>query len=86
MIVRIIILAIIIWLVWYWLIRQPDTAKKTTQRNNEPENNNGSTRMVKCADCQLFLPIDEALQYGDHHFCSQQHLAHFNHQTHSADS
>jgi len=30
-------------------------------------------RMVRCARCDLYLPEEEALNAGEHHYCGDEH-------------
>jgi uncharacterized protein len=31
-------------------------------------------QMVQCANCGVYLPLQEALTHGEHFYCSQAHL------------
>ena len=33
-----------------------------------------SGQMVQCANCGVYIPVQEALQHGEHYYCSQAHL------------
>ena len=33
-----------------------------------------SGQMVQCANCGVYIPAQEALQHGEHYYCSQDHL------------
>ncbi len=32
-----------------------------------------SSKMVKCAYCELYIPVDEALKSEEQYFCSEHH-------------
>ena len=68
---RFLMWGLLIWLGWRWLTRQ-QTAQTTEQ---SPDHD--VTPMVKCSQCQVYLPTDEAFHYRNHHFCSQQHQQDF---------
>ena len=60
----IILIAAAVWL-WRRLVRKPAAPGKTEQR---------TLTMVRCAQCGVHLPRDQALQSQDHWYCSQAHL------------
>ena len=31
-------------------------------------------KMVQCANCGVYIPVQEALSRGEHYYCSQAHL------------
>jgi uncharacterized protein len=70
-ILRLVILTLIVWLVWRWLNQRDALHTRTTSETAQPVP--PSTSMVKCAQCQLFLPTDDAFHFRDFHFCCQQH-------------
>lgn len=60
----IILIAAAFWL-WRRLTRKRGSARKPEQP---------TLPMVRCAQCGLHLPRDQALQARDHWYCSQAHL------------
>jgi uncharacterized protein len=34
-----------------------------------------AARMVRCAHCDLYLPLQDALQRGGDYYCGEEHLA-----------
>lgn len=65
--VRLILIGIVIWLVWRAIAanRQQGAVK----RKPRP----GIGRMVRCDQCGLFVPADEALRSGSRAFCCEAH-------------
>jgi uncharacterized protein len=33
-----------------------------------------SGKMAQCAHCGMYIPEQEAIRYGDHYYCSREHL------------
>lgn len=65
--IRIIIIALIIYLV-IQIFRRWVANKKTAAPHLE------ETKMVRCKVCQLHIPENEALQQAGEFYCSQEHL------------
>ena len=65
--IRIIVIALIIYLVIQIFKRWAANKKSATSTLQEKE-------MVRCDVCQLHIPIDEALKKDGIFFCSQEHL------------
>lgn len=53
----------------FWLWRSLTNKPKTT---HQPQQN--ALPMVRCAECGLHLPREQALQDHDQWYCSQAHL------------
>ena len=60
----IILIAAAIWL-WRRLTNKPTSTGKPQQT---------TVTMVRCAECGVHLPREQALQRHDHWYCSQSHL------------
>lgn len=65
---RLIALALLVWIGWHLL---KSHLAKSARR---PEQAPGSSRMVKCRECDVHLPEAEAIHDADAHFCSKAHL------------
>lgn len=67
MIVKLVILALLIWLglrIYTWM-------------QNKPSNNSAKTivqDMVSCDKCGIHIPANEAIKSGEKYFCSRDHL------------
>lgn len=70
--IRLLIVALLIWCGWRWLTRSARLDNSTPMHASTTPK-----RMVKCAQCALHLPDTEAFHYRDLHFCSQSHQAAF---------
>ena len=70
--IRLLLIALAIWLFIYF-VRRYLAEKKVSRQNNKAVG-----QMVRCAYCQLHIPRSEALQDGDDFYCSDEHrrLAH----------
>lgn len=53
----------------FWLWRRLTSKRTTTRKPEQP-----TLPMVRCAQCGIHLPRDQALQERDHWYCSQAHL------------
>lgn len=65
--IRIIVIALIIYLVLQIFKRWAANKNSTTSTLEE-------TKMVRCEICQLHIPENEALQRAGKFYCSQEHL------------
>lgn len=65
--IRLIVIALIIYLVLQIFKRWAANKKATTSAQKE-------TKMVRCEVCQLHIPENEALQRAGKFYCSQEHL------------
>lgn len=71
--IRFIILALVIWLVWrLFQIQKRKSARSKRQTSFDNRRNNET--MVKCEICGTHLPPRNALRHERLWFCSQQHL------------
>ncbi|MFN3712607.1 MAG: PP0621 family protein [Alcanivoracaceae bacterium] len=66
--IRLIILAALIWLVWR-ILRQTLLAP----RQPPPSADNNPQKMVRCAQCDVHVPLSEAVREGERAFCSDEH-------------
>ncbi len=66
---RVILLAVAIWLIFRIVKRYLNRPSKTSSRI-PPEPGD----MVRCEQCGLHIPKIEAVRDNDHYFCSKQHL------------
>jgi uncharacterized protein len=73
--IRILALALIIWLI-YRMIKQWLTNKRDRQVESRKETP-AVGKMVKCEQCGLHIPEQEAVQSQGRHFCSIQHRDQF---------
>lgn len=73
MIIRVILIAAAIWLVWRVvskvLLGGPQDSRQ------DPQNSNPDTpaRMLKCEQCGVHIPEPEAFSAQGHHFCCNAH-------------
>ena len=65
--IRIIVIALIIYLVIQIFKRWAANKSSATSTQQEKE-------MVRCHVCRLHIPVDEALEKEGLFFCSQEHL------------
>jgi len=65
--IRLIVIALIIYLVFQIFKRWAASKSSTTSMPTE-------TKMVQCKVCQLHIPENEALQRNGEFYCSQEHL------------
>jgi uncharacterized protein len=64
--------ALLIYLAWRWFT----APKKSAADQDEPAANDGAERMVRCAQCGMYLPASEAFAGdGNREFCSEAHRA-----------
>lgn len=61
---RWLILILLAFLLWRWL---------SLRRRSLPPETRPSEAMVRCAECQLHVPVTEAVAESGHHFCSPAH-------------
>lgn len=70
--IRFIILLLILGVVWFFVTNY---ARK--QRANEQQRGGAQTRItgkvVRCKQCDVHLPEEQALREGDEWFCTQAH-------------
>lgn len=67
--IRLIIIAALIYLAWRVIKRLLAQARPA-----ESDNNAGTPQiMVKCAQCGVHVPTPEAFSHNGQHFCSQDH-------------
>lgn len=69
--IRIIILALVIWLVWRLL---QNRLQKTGK--NEQTRNLDYGKMVRCSHCNTHLPASQALQKKEKWLCNECQLKH----------
>ena len=65
--IRIIVIALIIYLLIQIFKRWQANKKPSIKATKE-------TKMVKCKQCKLHIPENEAIKKGENFFCSQEHL------------
>ena len=70
--IRILLVVLLIWVAWR-LLRQallpgPDKDARGNGSGDSP------TRMVRCTQCGVHLPEQEAVQQDQQFFCSKEHL------------
>lgn len=66
---RIILLALLVWLVFRLVKRFRNRPSKDSSRIPPSPSD-----MVRCEQCGLHIPKIEAVRDNDHYFCSKQHL------------
>jgi len=59
-------LAIIFTAIWLW--------RRLTRRAAPKQSVSTPTPMVRCTQCGVHVPREQALQYDEHWYCSQAHL------------
>lgn len=83
---RLIFLGLIIWLI-YRVVRAvtaagEHAAARRSQQHSPPRTARGegdmtgerpTNRMVRCAECGLHVPHEEAVRDGEQYFCSAEH-------------
>ncbi|HKK14984.1 MAG TPA: PP0621 family protein [Gammaproteobacteria bacterium] len=67
MLLRLLIIAAVIWLAFKLLRPRPPRPKPRLATRRD------GGRMVRCDDCGLYVPEKEAVSTGDHHYCSEAH-------------
>ena len=67
--IRVLIIALLVWLV-YRMIRAK--LNKPSLQHKSPRATL-STDMVRCHHCGIHIPANEALQQGEHYYCSAEH-------------
>lgn len=67
-IIRLLILAALIWLVWRIL---RSTLLAPPQQGNPPAS--GTQKMVRCAECGVHTPESLAVRQNEQRFCSEEH-------------
>ena len=65
--IRFIILALVIWLIWFFV-------KQKLQRGVKKQQTKVVKNMVSCSNCGLHLPQNEAIFYQGKYFCSKKHI------------
>jgi uncharacterized protein len=71
--VRLIIFALVIWLAWR-LVKATLMQKRGEQgRQRSSEQDNRVQKMVRCHQCGVHVPENEAFSHQSLHFCSQEH-------------
>ncbi len=69
--IRLIAIAVVLWLAWTilrrWLARARRPAARTRGTPKQVE------QMVRCAHCGLHVPEKEAVAAGGRHYCSARH-------------
>jgi uncharacterized protein len=69
LIVKLIILAIIVWLgLRIYKAYQHSLPRREEKRKIEAEN------MVACSTCGVHIPLNEALRQGNQYYCSKEHM------------
>ncbi|BAP13339.1 MAG: hypothetical protein AOY29_05390 [Alcanivorax borkumensis] len=67
--IRLIIIAALIYLAWRVMKQLLAQARPTA-----PDNSTSNPQiMVKCAQCGVHVPAPDAFSHGGLHFCSQEH-------------
>ena len=69
-ILRLLIIAAIIYLVYVWVRNLLD---KQADKNQVQKTSDNQQVMKKCAYCLIHLPESESIQSEGHFFCSEQH-------------
>lgn len=69
--IRLLLVILLIWVAWR-LLRGVITGSGNSPQNSNPGSN--PTRMVKCSQCGVHLPEQEAIQRDEHFFCGRPHL------------
>lgn len=68
MILKLILLALVIWAVYYFFFKKKSVAPQSESAKPKPKTN----EMVECASCGTFCDIDEALLSSGKYYCSQE--------------
>lgn len=71
-IVRLLIIGVVVWIAFSLFKRI--TNRPSTSENSEKTS--PSKKMVQCKQCDLHIPVDEALPKGDNYFCCSDHRDH----------
>ncbi len=68
-------LLLAIWLVYALIKNQIQKNKPSAnQKSNSGGNDLEPQKTVKCKQCDLHIPENEALRSGDNYYCSEFHL------------
>jgi uncharacterized protein len=66
--IRLAILVALVWLVWR-VLRQTLLAP----RQAPPPTDQSPQKMVRCAQCDVHVPLRDAVRDGERAFCSEEH-------------
>ena len=69
--IRLLIIVALVWVAWKLL---KNSLLSNAQSRGNAAAGNAATRMVKCQQCGVHLPENEATSKNGHFFCSQLHL------------
>lgn len=73
--IRSILLLVLLWIIWR-LVQSWHHRVLANQQNNQaspPLTPQKTAMMVRCHHCHLYLPKEEALQFGETYFCCEAH-------------
>lgn len=57
--------ALAVWLIW--------KSRRARARPRSPQQQPDGERMVRCAQCGVYLPVSAAIEANKRHFCSLEH-------------
>ena len=66
--IRLIILAVVIWLIWR-MIKNYQVKQARRQKKKQVNRD----KIVKCSFCSVHVPMHDAIQQQDEYFCSAEH-------------
>lgn len=75
--IRLLIVAALIWLVWRVLKQVLLGAAKQQDAPPADEQKPQSQKMVRCDWCQVYTPEIQAIRLEQHHFCCEDHRQHW---------
>ena len=71
--IRLLAIAVIFWLLYRLILTLLSKGRRPAADTSRPANDAAIATMVRCAHCGLHVPQGEALQNGDHYYCSKEH-------------
>ena len=72
--IRILLIVLLIWVAWRLLRQALLPGPGAGSGSGEANRGDSPTRMVRCAQCGVHLPEQEAVHKDDHFFCGKEHL------------
>lgn len=72
-----IIFILVLLVVGFLLLKSWQRKQSLKQQQKQPSGKiNNNTRMLRCVECGLHVPENEAISQGGKHFCSLEHAQH----------
>jgi uncharacterized protein len=71
--IRLLAIAAIFWLLYRLILTLLAKGRRPAAADKSRPADAAIATMVRCAHCGLHVPQGEALQSGDHYYCSKEH-------------